>query len=245
MIPALSRTARALPILTILAVFPTFTSCGECDSSCNLSDEEVVDQFHRVWGGPFRNRWLGIPTMKNPFDVWITQEIIVETQPSFVVEVGTYHGGSSILWASILQHASLDGRVITIDSEDQRVPRARNHPLSKRVDFLLGDPIDHDVVERVTQQVQNRGALVILGFLQARDYVLAELRAYAPLVRPGGYLIVQNTIVNGHPIAPEHGPGPWEAVEAFLQENSHFEIDKSRERFRFTNNRNGYLKRIR
>ena len=67
--------------------------------------------------------------------------------------------------------------------------------------------------------------------------MLDELRAYSPLVSPGSYLIVEDTNVNGHPALPEHGPGPMEAVEEFL------EVDVAREKFFLTFNPRGFLRR--
>jgi cephalosporin hydroxylase len=48
--------------------------------------------------------------------------------------------------------------------------------------------------------------------------VLRELRAWVPKLRAGDYLVVEDTVVNGHPVRAEHGPGPWEAIEDYLAE---------------------------
>jgi cephalosporin hydroxylase len=62
-------------------------------------------------------------------------------------------------------------------------------------------------------------------------------------VTPGSYLIVEDTNINGHPVNPFFGPGPMEAVEAFLPGHSEFEVDKSREKYMVTHNPHGFLRR--
>ncbi len=61
---------------------------------------------------------------------------------------------------------------------------------------------------------------------------------------PGSYLVVEDTNVNGHPVMPEHGPGPYEAVQEFLKEDSRFQVDRSREKFLLTYFPGGFLRRV-
>ena len=84
---------------------------------------------------------------------------------------------------------------------------------------------------------------MILDSDHSRDHVLDELRLYSRFVTPGGYLVVEDTNVNGHPVFPEHGPGPMEAVEEFLAESDEFEIDLAREKFFLTFNPRGFLRK--
>ena len=84
---------------------------------------------------------------------------------------------------------------------------------------------------------------MILDSDHSRDHVLAELDAYSSLTAVGHHLVVEDTNVNGNPVAPNYGPGPMEAVEDFLVRNPDFEVDPSMEKFKVTFNPNGYLKR--
>jgi len=87
--------------------------------------------------------------------------------------------------------------------------------------------------------------LVLLDSDHSRDHVLKELQSYAPLVTPGSYVVVEDTNLDGHPVFPEFGPGPMEAVAEFLGSDSHFEVDRTREKFLMTFNPGGFLKRVR
>jgi cephalosporin hydroxylase len=74
--------------------------------------------------------------------------------------------------------------------------------------------------------------------------VLDELRAYGPLVSVGSYLIVQDTDVNGHPVRPDFGPGPMEAVVEFLASDDRYTSDRTQERLLFSMHPRGYLRRV-
>ena len=70
------------------------------------------------------------------------------------------------------------------------------------------------------------------------------MRIYSRMVTPGSYLIVEDTMLNGHPVLQEFGPGPMEALEEFMQKAEDFEIDSSKEKYYMSFNPKGYLKKI-
>jgi cephalosporin hydroxylase len=57
-------------------------------------------------------------------------------------------------------------------------------------------------------------------------------------------LIVEDSNVNGNPVPPQHGPGPAEAIAAFLPAHPAFGRDVSREKFLLTYNPGGFLRRM-
>lgn len=85
--------------------------------------------------------------------------------------------------------------------------------------------------------------MVILDSDHSLTHVAGELEAFAPLVTPGCYLIVEDTNINGHPVYPEFGPGPMEAVLEFLPHHPEFVVDARCERLLMTFNPNGFLLR--
>ena len=72
-----------------------------------------------------------------------------------------------------------------------------------------------------------------------------ELRLYSKFIKRGNYLIVEDTLLNGHPVLNSFGPGPMEAVNEFLLENKDFIVDKNCEKFLMSLNPRGYLMRVR
>src|SRR5215213_3453184 len=45
--------------------------------------------------------WMGVPLYKCPTDLWVYQEILVQTRPNVIVETGTANGGSALYLAMI------------------------------------------------------------------------------------------------------------------------------------------------
>ena len=131
------------------------------------------------------------------------------------------------------------GEVITID-----IKAREDRPRHPRITYVTGSSTDAEVAHRVVSMAGDRRAMVILDSDHSVTHVYDELNAYAKLVRPGDYLIVEDTNVNGHPSFREHGPGPMEAVKRFLSETDGFAIDHNCERFLLTLNPSGYLRRL-
>lgn len=223
-----------------------------------LSPQATIDRFHILFYNDHqtlgRNLWMGIPTEQNPNDVWITQEILFEVKPDFVVEAGAYMGGSAVLWATILREVNPAGRVITIDIED-RLREAKELPIFKeRVEFMLGSSTAPEIVKQVKDRVAGRRVVLILDSNHRKEHVLKELFAYADIIQPGSYIIVQDSNINGHPVDLDPNgpaafyagrPGPMEAIEEFLPIDKHFVVDLTRERLLMTMNPKGFLRRVR
>ncbi len=204
----------------------------------------LVTHFHEVYYG---NRWqtwrntffLGVPVWKCPLDLWIYQEIIHEVKPDLVIECGTAQGGSALFFASLCELVGR-GRVISIDLRE-----TSNGPRHPRLEYLVGSSTSPEIIRAVQQAAsQHPCVLVALDSNHDQNHVLEELRLYSPFVSTGSYLIVEDTNLNGHPVRPDFGPGPMEAVQRFLEDTEEFIIDRTKEKFYLTFNPNGYLKRV-
>ena len=67
-----------------------------------------LHQGYRYGARRHQQRWLGHDIIKTPQDCWVYQEIIFETKPDVIIELGVMFGGATHFFASILD---LDGRV--------------------------------------------------------------------------------------------------------------------------------------
>lgn len=207
----------------------------------------VTDQFHslfydsflfdKTWG---ESTWMGVHIKKCPFDTWMYQEILYEIKPDIIIECGTFRGGSAYFLATLCDMMQ-KGRIVTIDIEE-----FSGRPAHPRIKYLTGSTLDEQVIRQVESEIKDcKTVLVILDDDHSRDHVLKELHQYSKYVTTGSYMLVEDSNINGHPVNPEFGPGPYEAIDEFMKSNHEFEIDKSKEKFYMTFNPNGYLKKLR
>lgn len=189
----------------------------------------AADDLYRIADGhnwPYQWDWLGLPIIQMPADVVAVQEIVWSTRPQLVIETGVARGGSLALYASILELLG-EGEVLGIDIDIRAHNRAaiEAHPLAKRIKLIEGSSIAPDVVDEVQALATDvERVMVVLDSDHSHDHVLAELRAYAPMVSIGQFLVVADTMVEEMP-APKHRPRAWgpgnspaSAVSAWLDE---------------------------
>lgn len=190
-------------------------------------------------------RFHGIETRQNPFDLWMTQQIIFEVRPQCVIEIGTGHGGAALYYAQVLSAAGFENSsMITVDEVD-RTAEASKLPMWGRVFFIQGDPVSKPVRERVSQLAGGRPSMVIVNYDGDAHRFLSALRTYAPMVSAGSYLVAALTHVGGKSAGGAQDLAARAAVQRFLSEPAgrDFTADPSREIYLTTWNPGGWLKR--
>ena len=182
--------------------------------------------------GWFRQSWQGVEVWQLPEDLIRLQSLVHQVRPRWIIETGTKWGGSAIFFASLLAlNGTSGGGVLTVDLAMQ--PQARHcfatHPLGCRIRAALaGDAASPDIVAQFANLISQEPepVLVFLDDDHNADHVTSELQHYAPLVTPGSYLIVADTVFSdlaGTPVGastPKYPDvatsNPRVAVERFL-----------------------------
>lgn len=193
--------------------------------------------------------WMGRPLIQFPQDMSAMQELIWKVRPDLIVETGIAHGGSLIMNASLLAlldyaDASAEGGVvdparpkrrvlgIDIDIRQHNREAIEAHPMAKSITMIQGSSISPDTIAQVKDIArQYSRVMVCLDSNHTHDHVLAELKAYAPLVTPGSYCVVFDTLIEDMPAeffansTWGVGDNPKTAVREFLDGRDDFEVD--------------------
>jgi cephalosporin hydroxylase len=232
-----------------------------------MSRQWLVRAFQKRYMYNFE--FLGRPIIQSPIDMVAMQELIWEIKPDLIIETGIAHGGSLIMHASMLalldmcdaieSGVALDPRLsrrkvlgIDIDIRAHNREAIGRHPMTSRIEMIEGSSIAPEVVDQVQRTAADfECVLVCLDSMHTHDHVLAELEAYAPLVTPGSYCVVFDTIIEDMPenMFPDRpwgiGNNPKTAVWEYLKTHPEFEVDKSiQNKLLISVAPDGFLKRI-
>lgn len=118
-------------------------------------------------------------------------------RPRRILELGSYTGYSALCLAEGLTE---DGQLITIEHNDELEETIRRNinrsPLSKKIELVIGD------CKSVIGDLEGIFDLVFID-ADKREYC-AYLDMIYPLVRPGGWILADNVLWDGHIIDPAY-----------------------------------------
>ena len=128
-------------------------------------------------------------------------------RPRRILELGTFTGYSALCLAEGLPD---DGELITIEHNDELEPIIRRNlalsPLGKKIQLVIGDAkewLNDQINEQmVNDHMVNEYNLVFLD-ADKREYV-AYYDLIFDLVAPGGWILADNTLWDGHIIDPAY-----------------------------------------
>jgi len=149
--------------------------------------------------------------------------IIYATKPEVIVETGT-RTGASARWFGLNSGAD----VITVDVSrpaDLHEGDTMTFMSGRTITFVTGDAADPEVAAKVAELVAGRRCMVTLDSDHSGPHVAKEIDLYGPLVTPGCYLVVEDTIFGyGEDAKAQHGMAdiegsPLDAVLSHLVGN--------------------------
>jgi cephalosporin hydroxylase len=205
-----------------------------------------AEEYHKWYYNTFvwrKTSWMGVTCWKSVSDMWNYQEILSELKPSLVIEFGTNQGGSALFFANAMRQIGRPFRVLSVDITHKPLdPAARRDPDVLFVESSSAAPAVAEQIRRLKTEFPGK-IFAILDSDHSMDHVLAEMKLLRPLLSAGDYLLVEDSTVNGHPVLPGWGPGPYEAIEAYEREfPNDYTHDVAREnKFGFTFAPNGFL----
>jgi len=210
----------------------------------------LAKRYYNLWyyntGVWQQTTWMGVQTYKSPMDMWNYQEILFSLKPSVVIEFGTWHGGSALFFSSIMKQIGGPYIVVSVDIDASRISeKAKSDPGIRLLTMSSAVPELKETLKDIREK--NPGsACAILDSDHSKQHVLAEMTNLRDILVAGDYLVVEDSNINGHPVAKSFGPGPYEAIQEYFRLFPHdYEHDFDRERkFGFSFAPNGFLRRL-
>jgi cephalosporin hydroxylase len=200
--------------------------------------------------GDWNNVFLGIPILQFPTDLMTYQRLLFDVKPDIVIETGTFRGGLTLYLAMLLENINEKGRVLTVDLDEGSGKEVLASPsvrqsLKDRIRFFRGSSTDPKIVEQMAALAKDEKVIVILDSLHAHGHVSKELELYSGFVQPGGYIVVNDTHLEGTKWLSRGDSGPAGAVSEFLSAHPEFKLTTPQPDFAVSCFHSGLLMRLR
>jgi len=198
--------------------------------------------FSRVLANAHNVSYRGVICRKFPTDYVALQMLLWEVKPDLLIEIGTNHGGSALLFSDTLRAFKQNYKIHTIDIED--LVTSKEVLNDQNIVRFLGGFENYSV-----KSLDGFGKVMVIddGSHLFED-VLGSMLKFSPFVSKDSYFVVEDGAVNYVGWGKQYRGGPLKAIDIFLSKNNDFEIDRSFENLygeRSSNNPNGYLRKIR
>ena len=127
--------------------------------------------------------------------------LVTMIRPHRILEIGTYSGYSALCMAEGMDGDALLHTIeVNDEQEDFTRPWIEGSAYAERIRFHIGDAID------VIPQLDERFDMVFMD-ADKRHYS-DYYRMVMDYLNPGGYIIADNTLWDGHVVEPEHQHDP-------------------------------------
>ncbi len=248
--PAKVLVALLLALVAILSVELWLTAQAAHHAA---SDERALGRVRSLLRDE-RREWtslfLGISIQQYPNDLMTYQRLLFDVKPDIVIETGTASGGLTLYLAMLLENINEAGRVLSVDIREKNgegvlASASIRQSLKDRIQFFQGSSTDPKIVGQMAALAKGKKVVVILDSMHTRNHVVQELELYAPLVPPGGYIIVNDTYLTGTKWLPPGDGGPEQAVREFLQAHPDFKVSAWQPGFLISCFPSGILERVR
>jgi len=210
----------------------------------------LAKRYYHLWyyntGVWQQTTWMGVQTYKSPMDMWNYQEILYFLKPSVIIEFGTWKGGSALFFSSVMQQIGRPYVVISVDITESRISeKTKSDPNIRLLTMSSAAPEVRQTLLALRHDYPGP-AFAILDSDHSKQHVLAEMINLRDILLTGDYLVVEDSNINGHPVAKSFGPGPYEAIEEYFSMfPQDYEHDFEREKkFGFSFAPNGFLRRL-
>jgi cephalosporin hydroxylase len=135
-------------------------------------------------------------------------QMVTELNAQHVIELGTRTGVSTIAWLYSLEQTG--GRLTSVDIDEKPAIGEFDHWT-----FIQGSDLDPDVISQLDE-----ADIVFIDTSHLYEHTVQELAMYRFLVKPGGLIVLHDTMLEHPEGAPLRPRFPVRlAVEEFVAEN--------------------------